>query len=192
MRPSIKAILIIIALCMLLTFFAHDVAAQTREGSESKDPLPRYQVGKVRPYDAGRPYRRPYGISAPAPRAAPGGGDIAPPPEYHWSSGILLRWGSYDSVLTKLIQHAANAANDSKVFLVVQGPNQEASAKADLTAAGVDMNQVEFLYCATNSIWLRKPGQKSSRKMGLVLSWCCRIKQLSSVIFLIMRMRTGI
>lgn len=144
--------------CVILIAMPAAAFAQQSSERERQTPLPHYDVGKVREYDPDSYRELPYAVTPPSFLHGPPAGAVTPPPEFDWSAGILLRWGDWNNVLTELCQHAADAANDSKVYMYVKGASQQASCTATLTAAGVDMNQVEFLIGATDSIWIRDYG----------------------------------
>ncbi len=104
---------------------------------------------------------------------------LAPPPqpvrtpaEYEANDGLLMRWGSFNSVITE-ISVAVTSANGyqggpaPRVYLVVSGASQQSSALSILTAAGVDMNRVQFITAASNSVWMRDYGPRFVNSAGI-------------------------
>lgn len=89
----------------------------------------------------------------------PEGGVISPCQEYQWMKGILLRWGEdWTDIIIDLAVAAADDANDSTAFVMVQGNAQQMVASAVLTAAGADMNRVEFIKAKSDSSWIGEYG----------------------------------
>jgi len=85
------------------------------------------------------------------------------PPEYADNEGLLISWGSFNSILTELAVGITTGDPDATVFIVVDSPSQQASATAVLQGAGADLGQVEFITYTTNTVWIRDYGPASSR-----------------------------
>lgn len=150
-----KTLFLFFALCLL--FAGTEAVAADRD--DVQKPLPKYRLDKVREYDPRTPFMLPYSITASGGAHPPTTGVVDPPPEFQWSAGVLLRWDLYwKQVVVDITVAAADAANESKVYMVVTNAAQEASATADLIAAGADINQVEFIYQQNNALWLRDYG----------------------------------
>jgi agmatine deiminase len=107
---------------------------------------------------------------------------VAPPQpvrasaEIEANDGLLLRWGSFNSVITE-IAAAVTTANGyrggppPKIYLVVSSASQQSSAAQTLSTAGVDLARVEFVQAPSNSVWMRDYGPRfvnSSGTRGLV------------------------
>ena len=82
------------------------------------------------------------------------------PGEYDLNEGMLIRWGSYTSVLTDMTVGVTTGDPDAIVYIVVTGASQQASATSTLTAAGADMSQVDFITYTTNTGWIRDYGPR--------------------------------
>jgi agmatine deiminase len=108
---------------------------------------------------------------------------LAPPPqpvravaEYEGNDGLLLRWGSFNSVITEIAVAVTSASGSRggpapKVYLVVASAAQQTSASQTLATAGVDLTRVVFIQAASNSVWMRDYGPRfvnSSGVRGLV------------------------
>lgn len=104
---------------------------------------------------------------------------LAPPPapvrapaEYEPNDGLLMRWGSFNSVITE-ISVAVTTAGPFQggpapfVYLVVANSNQQASASQTLSAAGADMNRVQFLIAPSDSVWIRDYGPRVVNSAGV-------------------------
>ena len=120
------------------------------------------------------------------PLALPGPppGTLWTPSEYESLEGVLIRWGSYNSLLTEFVvgitAASANLCTGSgtpyacctgsgtgtcdiastKVFVSVDNSSVEASAYSTLQGAGADMSQVEFIICPTDTVWIRDYGPR--------------------------------
>jgi len=120
--------------------------------------LPRYEKGRIRPYNPETVHEAPYAVfplKIPGTHLVPG---LFTPPEYARNSGIILRWGEWNLMLKHLIQEAADKTNGSSVTLLVGGNIQQANAAAAFYAMGLDLDQVQFAKCKTNSVWIRDYG----------------------------------
>ena len=62
---------------------------------------------------------------------APPTGAVSTPPEYAVNEGLLISWGSFNSILTELAVGITTGDPDAIVYIVVTGPSQQASATAD-------------------------------------------------------------
>ena len=91
---------------------------------------------------------------------APPAGEVDCPPEYAPNEGLLIRWGSYNDVLTAMTVPITTGDPDGTVYIVVWSASLQASATATLTGAGADMSQVEFILVDTNSVWIRDYGPR--------------------------------
>lgn len=87
-------------------------------------------------------------------------GAIHTPAEYDRNRGLLMRWGSFNSVLTAMIVAVTTGTSAGQVWLVVQDSLQQQSAAATLSQAGANMSRVHFLVAPTNSVWIRDYGPR--------------------------------
>ena len=104
---------------------------------------------------------------------------LAPPPapvrapaEYEANDGLLMRWGSFNSVITEITVAVTSAGPFQGgpapfVYLVVSGSTQQSSAAQALSAAGADMNRVQFITAASNSVWIRDYGPRVVNSSGV-------------------------
>ncbi len=91
---------------------------------------------------------------------APPTGTIHTPAEYDWNRGLLIRWGTFNGVLTSMVVAVTTGTVSGQVWVVVSGNSQQQSATAALTAAGANMSRVHFLTAPTNSAWIRDYGPR--------------------------------
>ena len=94
----------------------------------------------------------------------------APPPgrvraqaEYEDNSGILVRWGSQNALLTQMTVAITTGDSEARVYVVTTGTSQQNSAAATLAGAGADMDQVRFVSQACSSgcsVWMRDYGPR--------------------------------
>ncbi len=91
---------------------------------------------------------------------APPSGTIHTPAEYEASAGMIIRWGSYNDVLTAMTVGVTTGDPEAIVYIVVDGASMQSSATTTLTGAGADMSQVEFITYNTDSVWMRDYGPR--------------------------------
>ena len=118
---------------------------------DDPNPLPRYMTKAERRLRLPRPLEG---------RGGPPIGVVHTPPEYAQNEGLLMRWGSYNSVLTAMIVPITTGDPDAIVYLLVTGSSQESSATATLVNAGADMSQVQFITYTSNTVWIRDYGPR--------------------------------
>ncbi|MGB2988152.1 MAG: C25 family cysteine peptidase, partial [Phycisphaerae bacterium] len=82
------------------------------------------------------------------------------PAEYDDNEGMLVVWGSYNSILTDMTVGVTTGDPDAIVYVVVTGSSQQSSATSTLTSAGADMGQVEFITYTTDTGWIRDYGPR--------------------------------
>ncbi len=99
---------------------------------------------------------------------------LAPPPrevwtpaEYDQNSGLLIRWGAQNPVLTEMVVAITTGDPDIEVFIVVSGGSQQSSASTTLSGAGADLSKVTFVQAASNSVWIRDYGPRFIDHAGL-------------------------
>lgn len=84
--------------------------------------------------------------------------------EYEDNQGLLVRWGSFNALLTQMIVAITTGDPDAQVFVVVTGQSQQNSATTTLTGAGAVMARVKFIVQAcpsgTCSVWMRDYGPR--------------------------------
>jgi len=90
----------------------------------------------------------------------PPGGVVDCPPEYAPSEGLLIRWGSFNDVLTAMTVPITTGDPDGIVYILVWSASLQSSATTTLTNAGADMSQVEFIIVDTDSVWIRDYGPR--------------------------------
>jgi agmatine/peptidylarginine deiminase len=90
----------------------------------------------------------------------PPAGAVDCPPEYAPSEGMLIRWGSFNDVLTAMTVPITTGDPDGIVYILVWSASLQASATTALTNAGADMSQVEFIIVDTDSVWIRDYGPR--------------------------------
>jgi agmatine deiminase len=109
-------------------------------------------------------YAAPWELPLSIPRRLP----FAPPPmparapaEFEANDGLLLRWGSFNSVITEIAVAATTADSSVQIFLVVANATEQTSATTTLQNAGANIAQVRFITAASNSVWMRDYGPRS-------------------------------
>jgi len=105
------------------------------------------------------PLRLPRGFGAGEQAVAPPPFVLAPPtgavrtqPEYARNLGLMIRWGSLNDI--------------ARIFVVVSGSSQQASAASTLAGAGADLSRIEFFTAPTNSVWIRDYGPRFIEEDG--------------------------
>ncbi len=73
---------------------------------------------------------------------------------------MLIRWGSYNALLTEFVVGvtAADTYPTTKVHVLVEHAAQESNAYAILDGAGAVMSNVEFITYDSDSVWIRDYG----------------------------------
>jgi hypothetical protein len=99
-------------------------------------------------------------LPQPALRVVQPSGAVYTPSEYEPCQGMLIRWGSYNALLTELTVGVTTGDPEAVIYIVVTGASQQSSATSTLTAAGADMDQVEFITYTSNSVWIRDYGPR--------------------------------
>ena len=72
--------------------------------------------------------------------------------EWEEVQALMITWTQYPAILTEIVRYAV----DECLVLIVT--NNSASASSQLTAAGVPLDNVEFLPVDFNSVWIRDYG----------------------------------
>lgn len=98
------------------------------------------------------------------PELAPPAGQVSTPAEYLANEGLLIRWGSFNSVLTEMVVGITTGDPDGVVYILVTGASQQSGATAVLQGAGADMNQVEYITYTSNTVWIRDYGPRFIRE----------------------------
>lgn len=111
----------------------------------------------------------PVGLEAHAPLAPPTGA-IHTPAEYDGNRGILIRWGTFNSVLTDMAVAVTTGTTAGRVWIVVSGATQQQSATQTLLNAGANLSRVHFLVAQTNSVWIRDYGPRFITVDGVLAS----------------------
>ncbi len=77
------------------------------------------------------------------------------PAEYDSLDGILYAWEAYPTLLTQLIKETAE---DDTAWVVVDNQTEADTVYSQLSAAGIDMMRVQFIFDGLNSVWMRDYG----------------------------------
>ncbi|MEO6077083.1 MAG: agmatine deiminase family protein [Dokdonella sp.] len=101
----------------------------------------------------------------PARTSAPPTTSVRAQAEYEPTDGILVRWGSFTSVITAMAVPLTTAAQPAYVYVVVNGTSQQASASSALAGAGTNMAYIRFITqpCSPSnacSVWMRDYGPR--------------------------------
>jgi agmatine deiminase len=151
----------LLPLCVLITLLA--VAAAADEPvivprfvldaivDDDPNPLPRYATAE----ELAMPP-----LEVPELLLVPPTGVVDCPPEYAPNAGLLIRWGSFNDVLTAMTVPITTGDPDGIVYILVYSTSLQASATATLTSAGADMSQVEFILVDTDTVWIRDYGPR--------------------------------
>lgn len=118
-------------------------------------PLPRGLSDEER-----RRWRLPDALHTPF---APPPGSVRAQAEYEGNSGILVRWGSQNALITQMTVAITTGDPDAYVYVVVTGASQQSSAASTLTGAGADLSRVKFVTqpCSSGcSVWMRDYGPR--------------------------------
>ncbi|MGB0134759.1 agmatine deiminase family protein [Dokdonella sp.] len=91
---------------------------------------------------------------------APPTGSVRAEAEFEANEGIVVRWGTFNSLLTEMTVPLTTATPPSTVYIVVSGTSQQNSASTTLQNAGADMNHVRFVTAPTDSVWMRDYGPR--------------------------------
>ncbi|MHC4786431.1 MAG: agmatine deiminase family protein, partial [Planctomycetota bacterium] len=117
---------------------------------DDPNPLPRSMTAEER--------RLP--LPLPVLRGDPPSGAVYTPSEYDPNEGLLIRWGSYNALLTELAVGVTTGDPEAMVYILVTGSSQQASCTSTLTGAGAEMDQVEFITYTSNTVWIRDYGPR--------------------------------
>jgi len=98
------------------------------------------------------------------PEMAPPVGEVWTPPEYVTNEGLLIRWGSFNSVLTEMAVGITTGDPDGVVYILVTGASQQSGATSVLQGAGADMDQVEYITYTSDTVWIRDYGPRFIRE----------------------------
>ena len=150
------ALWLLVFLVWVLPVVAEEMIVVPREildviADDDPNPLPRYAT----PEELALPP-----LELPEVLLAPPAGEVDCPPEYAASEGLLIRWGSFNDVLTAMTVPITTGDPDGIVYILVSSASQASTATTALANAGADMSQVEFIIVATNSVWIRDYGPR--------------------------------
>jgi agmatine deiminase len=115
------------------------------------------------PYDANAS-TKPYAIDLAGQHAgtqAPGAGILRSPAEYDPMRGVIYKYipGHWHEVVVDCVRAlTADPTHDDVAYVVVNSTSHQATATAQMIAAGADMSKVEFFVEPGNSVWLRDYG----------------------------------
>ncbi|MBU0754008.1 MAG: agmatine deiminase family protein, partial [Planctomycetes bacterium] len=151
-------LLLILMVCTVSWLCAGVGTAQEVRDDVSKR-VPAYHLNEIRYTAPDAHLRMPYALHYEGDRTSPTTGVIDVTPEYEPLAGVIFTWGAgWNSKITDMTLEAADAANNSKAFIIVKNATQQTSAYNTLSAAGVDMNQVVFITHTVDSVWCRDFG----------------------------------
>ena len=103
----------------------------------------------------------------PAPVATPPpDGHVRTQAEYEYNRGLFIRWGSFNALHTSMVVPLTTAAKPATVWIVVSGSTQENSARAVLQGGGANLDHVEFVHAASDSVWIRDYGPRFIENNG--------------------------
>ncbi len=82
------------------------------------------------------------------------------PAEYERNEGLFIAWDGYTTVLTELAVQITNQDPEAIVYIAVDTTAEQNNVTSTLTSAGADMDQVEFMVCTTDTVWMRDYGPR--------------------------------
>ncbi|MEZ5460712.1 agmatine deiminase family protein [Dokdonella sp.] len=91
---------------------------------------------------------------------APPTGTVRAEAEFEANEGIVVRWGTFNSLLTEMTVPLTTATPPSTVYVVVSSTSQQNSASSTLQSAGADIAHVRFVIAPTDSVWMRDYGPR--------------------------------
>lgn len=91
---------------------------------------------------------------------SPPPGPVRAQAEYEENDGLLIRWGVQNALLTEMTVAVTTLTADARMYIVVSGASQRASATTTLTNAGANMARVSFITAPTDSVWMRDYGPR--------------------------------
>ena len=151
-----RSLVLILILFTVLPLVAEDMVIVPRDVldaivDDDPDPLPRFAT----PEESSLP-----SLELPKALLAPPAGEVDWPSEYSHNEGLLIRWGSFNDVLTAMTVPITTGDPDGIVYILVWSASLQASATTTLSNAGADMSQVEFIIVDTDSVWIRDYGPR--------------------------------
>lgn len=93
-------------------------------------------------------------------KLAPPTGRVRTPAEYEENAGLLIRWGSLNTVLTEIAVALSQRSSGARLWIVVADAAQQSAALSTLTQAGVDPARLDFIQAPSNSVWIRDYGPR--------------------------------
>jgi agmatine/peptidylarginine deiminase len=90
----------------------------------------------------------------------PPAGPVRTYAEYEPNRGLLIRWGSFNDVLTAMTVAVTTASRPARMWIVVSGSSQQNSATTALGNAGANLDWVDFIHAPTDSVWIRDYGPR--------------------------------
>lgn len=125
---------------------------------DNPNPLPRgFSIEELRNYT---PPVLPDQISAPP------SGMVRAQAEYEDNQGLMVRWGSFNALLTEMAVAISTGSSSARMYVVVTGASQQASASNILAGAGANMDRISFITqpCSNPgvscSVWMRDYGPR--------------------------------
>jgi agmatine deiminase len=99
-------------------------------------------------------------LPAPVRDGRPPSGDIHCAAEYEPCEGIFFAWEGYTSLLTEMTVTITNEDPIATVYMVVDSTSEQNTARSTLQGAGADIDRVEFIIRATDTVWIRDYGPR--------------------------------
>jgi agmatine/peptidylarginine deiminase len=93
-------------------------------------------------------------------KLAPPTGRVRTPAEYEENEGLLIRWGSLNTVLTEIAVALSQRSSGARLWIVVADAAQQSAALSTLTQAGVNPARLDFIQAPSNSVWIRDYGPR--------------------------------
>lgn len=132
------------------TLVPPEILAQI-EDTDPNPPLPRFMTPREKLLPLPAPPRGPL---------APPSGVVDTPAEYELCDGLLIRWGTFNSILTQLVVGVTTLDPTARMWIIVASTSEQASATSTLQSAGADLSQVVFIIAPTNTVWIRDYGPR--------------------------------
>ncbi len=157
--PKVVPITLTLSMSMMLWCGPPTGASPPREQldkivDDDPNPLPRYATPQEKLIEIRSP------TLEDLLRGGPPSGSIHCSAEYEVSQGGLVRWGSFNSLLTEFIVGITEPDPGAIAYVLVTGASQQASATSTLTSNGADMSEVEFITYTSNTVWIRDYGPR--------------------------------
>ena len=128
-----------------------------KAGAKQPTSLPKY----LTPEEALLPLPKPS-----AERDAPTG-TVYCPAEYELNEGLLIAWEGYTDILEEMTVLITTNDPAAIVYVMVDSSSEESSVYSQLSGAGADMGQVDFVVRTTDTVWIRDYGPRYIHEDGV-------------------------